>query len=174
MLIKELREHPELLDFIADRCCDEKEELRVDFSGEIPAEDYLIIKPDEFYASLNLGTATPKSPDCFIVQRCAEGNFHIYLIEFKNFSKRRSSLKDEIFAKFETCLHDFMSDRFREQFYNLDYAFKIHPILILANMNDRKIRNFKFDFLLALPPLKFGSKRYAIRGEEPHPMINSC
>ena len=176
MLINELRKEDLLTGFIANRCVDEDEILRVDVANSIQSEDILIIKPDELYASLGLGRNTPKSPDCLIVQRCANRHFHIYVIEFKNIGRRKTGLdlKNNISDKFKTCLNDLMSNRLREYFYNEDYKLKIHLVLVAGSVKEDKVRNFKADFLLTLRPLAFGGKKYMIQMKNPQPLINPC
>lgn len=174
MLINELKEEALLLGFIEEKCVDEDNILRVDVSEAINPENVFIIKPDVLYQSLNLGRDTPKSPDCLVIQRCEDGHFHVYAIEFKNTNRRVTDLKNEIFDKFKTCLNDLMSNRLRNYFYNEEYKLKIHLVLVAGSVREDKIRNFKADFLLSLRPLTFAGRKYMIQLKNPYPLINPC
>ena len=81
---------------------------------------------------------TPKSPDCLIVQKCANEQYKIYVVELRNVKSQKNKYIDRsgIRAKFETCLLDFMSDRFRPYFYDERYQFKLHLILVAGKISE--------------------------------------
>ena len=170
MLINDLRAEALLTPHIKPVCCEN--EVCVDFDPAVSPEDYLIIKVDEFYSANVPNPRTPKSPDCLIVQRCAEGHFHVYAVELKNVKYRRDLDKDDIWDKFHTCLTDFMSNRFRQHFY--EHEFKLKLYLVAGRVRDNYTMNFIFDFLLTLRPLQFANKFYGIRGENPNPLVLPC
>jgi len=173
MLIKELKNDIVLQPYICEEC--EENGVLASISTEIDKENIVIISVDKYYNSFNEKTR-PASPDCLIVQFCHTNTYHVYVVELKNF-KKESDLKDEkeqIHKKFSTCLQDFMSNQFRTYFYNLDYILKIDLILIAGHIVDKKIKNFKLDFLLGLNPVSFGNKKYLIKGVNPNPLISRC
>jgi hypothetical protein len=170
MLLEELRKDKDLLPFICNEC--EENGVFVGISTDV--KDIVIISVDKYYNSFNENR--PASPDCLIVQYCETGKYHLYIVELKNVAKTSKDYldRDNIHEKFTTCLQDFMSNRFREYFYNTDYQLDIRLALIAGHISETKIRNFSFDFLLAMPPIIFGNKRYAIKGFNPNPLISKC
>ncbi|MEK7256393.1 MAG: hypothetical protein AAB316_16685 [Bacteroidota bacterium] len=174
MLLDELRAEPALAYFIKSECCDQG--ICVDFDPAIPATDFVIIKVDDFYADAIRAGDRPKSPDCLIVQRCADGKFHWFVVELKSVQSQGSGdlKREEIWEKFHTCLTDFMSNRFRQFFYNPDYEFNLHLVLVAGKMAEKFKRNFDFKFLLGLKPLYFANKIIGVQGENPNPLVRPC
>lgn len=169
MLLEELRKDKDLLPFICNEC--EENGVFVDISTDV--KDIVIISVDKYYNSFNEKTRLA-SPDCLIVQYCETGKYHLYIVELKNVAKAGLLDKNNIHEKFSTCLNDFMSSRFRNYFYNPNYDFDIQLFLIAGHIEDKKIKNFKFDYLQGLRYFKFGSKMYGIRSINPNPLIPKC
>jgi hypothetical protein len=171
MLIKELKNDIVLQPYICEEC--EENGVLASISTEIDKENIVIISVDKYYNSFNEKTR-PASPDCLIVQFCHTNTYHVYVVELKNIEKINLLDKDNIREKYATCLQDFMTNLLRKYFYNTDYQFTIQLILIAGYIDDKKIKNFKFDFLLGLAPITFGSKKYLIKGVNPNPLIPKC
>ena len=177
-MINALRAEFEAIDaVIAVDCCENNVAAVID--SRIDPTKILILKIDVFYAHLlkmKLITSMemPKSIDCLIIQYCDNNKYHVYLVELKNVEKATLLERKDIVSKFETVLKDFMSNRFREYFYNTEYYLDLRLILIAGSIKNNKMRNFKIDFLQTLPPFYFGNKRYAIEHNEPNPLINPC
>lgn len=173
MLLNKLNEELLLNDFIEKTCCEN--DVCVDFDENLDENDYLVIKVDDFYANQVLENQ-PKSPDCLVVQRCKNGHFHIHIVELKNVktSANQNLNRKDIREKFETCLRDFMSNRFRNYFYDEAFELDLRLYLVAGKVTSKMERNFKFDFLLGIPRLEFANKKYMIQGENPNPMIQAC
>ncbi|MCU0346171.1 MAG: hypothetical protein MUC59_04480 [Saprospiraceae bacterium] len=171
MLINDLRADPFLADYRSDTCCERG--VCVDFDPSTPKEDYLVLKVDDFYNKQGL-PKTPKSPDCLIVQRCKKGHFHVHVVELKNVKYQSDLDAGDIWDKFHTCLTDFMSNRFRDYFYNEKYDFQLQLYLVAGKVKEKYTQNYSLDFLLTLRPLQFANKFYGVQPENPNPMIRPC
>lgn len=181
MLIERLKQDEILKYFIVCECHDlqerinAKENIKYSLFTSISFErdKILILAIDEFYNSLPKKERI-KSPDFLILQLCGENYYNITLIEFKNIKSPSYITIKDIREKFENCLQDFMSNRFRNYFYDLSYNFKVKLFLVAGQISEKKIKNFKFDFLLGDPyPLEFGNKKLGIQGIHPYPTITS-
>ncbi|MEN0050744.1 MAG: hypothetical protein AAF806_27000 [Bacteroidota bacterium] len=174
MLITQLRKDEDLKDFITQSCCEN--EVCVEIDEAIEEEDYLVVQLDKYYQAKIKSPNTPKSPDCLIVQKCEQEQHRIFVVELKNVQSQSGKYLERaaIREKFETALLDFMSDRFRAYFYDEDNQFRLYLILVAGNVNEEKTKNFRFDFLLSLRPLRFANRLYAIQGKNPNPLVVSC
>jgi hypothetical protein len=172
MLINDLRADASLAPYIRQTCCET--DFCVDFDPAIPADDYLVVKVDDFYNAAVPNPDTPKSPDCLIVQRCAAGHFHVHVVELKNVKYQSDLDQEAIWDKFHTCLTDFMSDRFRSYFYKEDYDFKLQLYLVAGRVRPSYTMNFELDWLLSIRPLQFANKFYGVKPENPNPLIRPC
>jgi len=159
--------------FIDSTCCENN--ICVDFDENLNNEDYIVIKLDEFYEKQGL-EEIPPTPDCLIIQKCEKGHYHIYAVELKNVdsSKNQDLSRRNIRSKFHTCLTDFMSNRFRDYFYDENYKLILQLFLVAGKVDNNFSKNFKFDFLLGLHWVKFADKYYQIKGENPNPLVQSC
>lgn len=181
MLIDLIKNEPVLAKYLKDKC--EENNYCIEIDNQIDKNNYLIIKPDEYYNDLKVAER-PKSPDCIIVQRCGDNTFTIYVVELRNIKEQKHFDKDEIREKFETCLKDFMQNLFRHIFVETDYElgnlllfFITDPYQEDKNPNFRnKIKNTRIDSLLAsnTKPLYFHGNRYGIQHKLPNPLIRPC
>lgn len=173
MLIKRIQEDPILSEFLCDDC--EERGVGINVSTGVNRDDYIIIRVDEFYNKLV--PYPPKSPDCLIIQHCGENKFVLYIIELKSIESLKSEKLSDIRDKFQNCFSDFMSDRFRNYFYDTDYEFDIR-LLFVSNprerVKERKTEPSKLDNLLALRPCRFANRGYLLEHELPNPTINPC
>ncbi|MFK7979675.1 MAG: hypothetical protein AB8G86_06815 [Saprospiraceae bacterium] len=171
-LINLLNEDEVLQIHIRPEC--EDEGLCVDFEESIDKNTTIVLKVDDFYNGLNLAE-TPASIDCLIIQFCGDNTYKLSLVELKNVERARLINPKNLREKFETTLYDFMSNRFRDYFYNEAFDFKIELILCAGKLqNDNSFRSYKLDFLLGLKPFRFDGKLIGINGLPPIPIIRNC
>lgn len=172
-MIEILSKEAKLKEFICDSC--EENFIKVDFSKTIGKSRLLIIKVDAFY---NKHVPKPKpSPDCLIIQHCHDNYYNIYLVELKNIKSLKSESLSHIREKFENCLSDFMSDKFRKYFYDEQIVLKKLELLFVSEPNesrDKYSKNTRLDSLLSLPPCWFANKAYLIKHYTPSPIISDC
>lgn len=172
MLINDIRADETLAPYLSQDCCEN--DVCVDFDPAVLPADFVVIKVDTFYNATVPNPGTPKSPDCLIVQRCGDDSYKIYVVELKNVRFQSVLDANDLRDKFHTCLTDFMSNRFRQYFYDLNHQFKLKLILVAGRVKPGYTMNFKLDFLLTMRPLKFADKFYGIEGENPNPLIHPC
>jgi hypothetical protein len=173
MLIQKIQGDPILSKFLCDDC--EENGVGISIGTEVQREDFIIIRVDEFYNKTV--PKTPKSPDCLIIQHCEDNRFVLYLIELKAIARIQSESLSDIRDKFQNCLSDFMSNRFREYFYDTDYDFSIRLIFVSdpeERSADRKTEPSRLDHLLALRPCRFANRGYLIEHKTPNPIIQPC
>jgi len=168
-LLNQLREEATITDFFRPEC--EDEGICIEMDEEIGEDNILIIKPDDYYNSLNL-EKTPASVDCLIIQYCESGIYKIYLIELKNFKNARQIDKKNLIEKYRTTLFDFISDRYRHIFN--EFEFKTYLWLCAGKVTEEKIKNYSLDFLLSLDHIKFRGLWLGVNGFPPVPTIKSC
>jgi hypothetical protein len=174
MLLQNLLNHPELTDFLCSEC--RENEVGVRFSEAVNASDYVIIKIDDYFNKTI--HPNPKGNDCLIVQKCQNSDYKLYIVELKNIEK----LKDirQIRDKFQNCFDLFMSDKFRDFFYDSTINFTSIQLIFVSTTSENKSRKDKFqkntrlDALLAMRPCRFANKLYAPSFEEPDPLVTPC
>lgn len=174
MLIHHLSNHPELTDFLCTDC--RENNVGVNFSQSISPSDYVIIKIDSYFNRMI--HPTPAGVDCLIVQKCQNNDYKLYIVELKNIEKLRDI--NHIREKFQNCFDIFMSDKFRDFFYDSSVNFTSIQLIFVSTTSENKIRkdrfqkNTRLDALLALRPCRFANKFHAISYEEPDPLVVSC
>lgn len=177
MLVNEIRNDPVLQKYICTECVEN--DFGVSIAPDVDDASIVIVKLDNYYNGETKNPYTPKSADCLIVQRCHDGYFRVFVVELKNAELgtfRRSDLQE----KFNTCLLDFMSNRFRKIFYNPHYEFSLQVLFIsdpleIRNAQQVKMKRItKLDLLLSLPPLSFANRKLTIKHILPNPVINKC
>lgn len=174
--LEDLRNDVVLRKFLCAEC--QENGVAIEISEAVDASSLVILRVDSYYNSLDLAQ-TPPSPDCLIVQHCANNQYVVYVVELKNVGNLKNEKLSEIRNQFETCLLDFMSNRFRKYFYNPDYNFtnSIHLLFISQPReakNTSRDRTTRLDSLLALPPISFGNRKYLIKYKVPNPTIQPC
>ncbi|PWK28621.1 hypothetical protein LV89_00825 [Arcicella aurantiaca] len=174
MLIQRIQEDPILSKFLCDDCTENG--VGVNVSPLVKKEDYIIIRVDEYYNS-NLVHNPPKSPDCLIIQHCEGEKFVLYLVELKAIETLKTEKLSDIRDKFQNCFDDFMSDRFRDYFYDIAYEFSI-KLLFISNPSeskkDNKSKPTRMDSLLSQRPCKFANRPYLLEHRLPNPVIQPC
>jgi hypothetical protein len=177
MLIHNLLNHQELVDFLCAEC--RENNVGVNFSAAISPSDYLIIRIDAYFQQ-HLRERIPAGIDCLIVQRCANNDYKLYLVELKKIADLGGHNLNHIRSKFQNCFDVFMSDKFRDYFYDLNINFTSIQLIFVSTTNENKNRKDKFqkntrlDALLAMRPCRFANKLYAISFEEPDPLVMPC
>ncbi|MCU0470511.1 MAG: hypothetical protein MUF58_18125 [Arcicella sp.] len=174
MLIQKIQEDPILSKFLCDDC--EENGVGINIGTEVKRDDFIIIRVDEFYNKTVHDDSRPKSPDCLIIQHCGNNRFVLYLIELKAIKSLKTENMGDIRDKFQNCFSDFMSDRFREYFYNTDYEFVI-KLYFISDPRETKIDKGKatrMDSLLALRQPRFANRIYPIKPKNPNPIIQPC
>ncbi|MFK7946082.1 MAG: hypothetical protein AB8G11_00715 [Saprospiraceae bacterium] len=175
MLINYIREHETLNQFLCQTC--EEHNISVVIDDRIENDDFEIIKPDDYYNSLKIDNR-PAAPDCFILVRCqTENEFALSIVELKKVNKsanlERKDL-DQIKAKFENCLTQFMIEDFPifdRDFKKVELLFisRINPYRknrdTLQNLKIKVMRNWRFEFR---------NKRYLLKVHLPSPAIKPC
>ncbi len=175
MLIQEILQDPILNKFLCDDC--EEHGVGINVSDAVNKKDYIIVRVDEYYNTTVRDNIRPKSPDCLIIQHCGGNKFVLYLVELKAIQSLKTEKLSDIREKFQSCFDDFMSDRFRDYFYNTDYDFTIKLLFISdpkEGRKDHKNKTTRMDNLLALPPCSFGNKKYMLAHKLPNPTIQPC
>ena len=174
MLIHHLSNHDELTDFLCADC--RENNVGVNFSTSISPSDYLIIKIDAYFNKTI--HPNPAGIDCLIVQECLDKAYKLYLVELKNVDKLRDIR--HIRDKFQNCFDVFMSDKFRDYFYDSSFNFTSIQLVFVSTTSEKKLKkdklqkNTRLDALLSLRPCRFANKFYAISFEEPDPLIVPC
>jgi hypothetical protein len=157
-----------LRNFIVEECCENDVCVRLD--ENIPPENFVIIKVDDYYNSLGLGE-TPASVDCLIIRKCLISDYGLTLVELKNIRFQKRLDIENLKSKFETCLKDFIQQRFRV-IYNANY--KDIKLYFVSN-----IKNYKRDIglmteILINTKFEFHGKKLMIIPVAPHPTIKNC
>lgn len=175
MLINYIREHETLSKFLCQTC--EEHHISVQVDERIENDNFVIIKPDDYYNSLKIDNR-PAAPDCFILVRCqTENEYALSIVELKKVNKLanlgRNDL-NQIKAKFENCLLRFMVEDFPT--FNIDY--KRIELLFISRINPYResrdtsknlkikvMRNWRF---------RFNHKRLMLKLHLPSPAVKPC
>lgn len=167
-MINKLKQHPTLKDFVKKECSEN--DVAVEKHPDIKEEDIVIIGVDDYYNSLHL-EKTPPSPDCLVVVKCQSGGFALTIVELKDISRPRGFDLKNMFAKFETCLSDFISKRFSDPLF---YDYKRIELLFVSNIEVRK-RDIGLRMeVLINKRYVYNGKRYGIKAINPTPPIRQC
>ncbi len=148
-MIDKIKNDPVLTQFIKEFCCENGICATIDDIDN----SFVILDPDEFYKSLKLGN-TPASVDCIIVQKCENYGYNLILVELKNTNNFNS---ENLIAKFETSLQDFISNRFKSVL-NVNYnKVKLYFVSTL------RIDNLTFEYFTNLKKFYFQEKKLIIQ-----------
>lgn len=171
-LIERIQNDATLAPYIVSDC--EENEVCVEFEPTVDRAKTLIIKIDDYYNNQGLGDETPSSIDCLIIQYCKNNNYQLRLVELKNVKTAKSIDRKSIEQKYHTTLFDFMSNRFRDYFFNESYELSLKLVLIAGQVKNESIKAHNLDFLLGLKMYRFQNKRLAVHGTKPHLTIKNC
>ena len=171
MLLQKIKKDKILSSFINKEC--EENNIQVILDEKIIQEKKIIIKVDKYYNSLNIAKR-PKSPDCFIIQKCKKSEYAITIVELKK-RRRLSDLPpiDDIIHKFKTCLNDFMLIKFQSYF---DRDYKRIDLFFVIN---KKIYPNNIDISLSIESIleekiKFKNKYCIIKPCPNNQIIKPC
>ncbi len=168
MLIEQIKEHDILSKYIIPRC--EENNICVEIDQEIDSEDVLIIKVDAYYNSLRIARRPP-SPDCMIILKCQNEEYLLTIAELKAIDSDSRFDLNNMFAKFDTCINDFITVQFADVL-DIDYK-KINLFFV------SRIEIYKRDAALKMKvlqnrPYTFHGKRFYIQPKMPTPAIKPC
>lgn len=167
-MISKIKSHDILKEFIVEECCENN--ISVSFHPEIPRDDYVIIKVDDYYNSLGEGD-TPAPVDCLIVRKCADTGYGLTLVELKNIGEFRHFKLKNLEEKFNTTLQDFIEQRFK---IPLKTNYKTITLYFVSNLrNYRRDTGLAMDILINLR-FKYNEKTIMLKPRIPTPMINKC
>jgi hypothetical protein len=173
MLVQKIFDEPKLQAYLCATC--EENEVGILFDERVAPSEYIILKIDNYFNE-NVHP-NPAGNDCLIIQHCADAKYKIYLIELKNIYSLRDHSPLQIRSKFQNCFDIFMSDHFRDYFYDLAYEYEIRLLFVVNEsrvISDKKQKNTRFDSLLALRPCRFADKLYNIMPQKPYPVLDDC
>jgi len=167
-MIETILQDSELSQLICEECAEN--DVSVTFDGTISKDDYIILKVDNYYNSLNI-EKRPPAPDCLIVLKCKNQGFALAVVELKNIHSAQSLTLDNLIAKFETCFDDFIANRFKAI---LDQDYQRIQLIFVSN-----IELYKRDIGLKVKALMsysvyYRGKRYFVRPYMPTPAIKAC
>lgn len=178
MLIELLRGDAVLSKFICNTCSENG--VAISLSNQILEDSFVILRVDSYY---NLIVKQPdKSPDCLILQKCADGGYRIFIVELRQIRNQNGFSVEGIVEKFDTCLNDFLYNRFGNYFHNRNFNIKSIKLYFISDPYGFKenperqyyLRGHKLDMLMAQRiPKYFGLHMY-IEPHLPSPVINPC
>lgn len=168
-MLNRIKTHDTLQHYIEETCCENG--VCVSFSDDVSQEDYVIIKVDKYYNSLNI-EHRPPSPDCLIILKCKNGGYALTIVELKDISNSKGFEIGNLQKKFETCIFDFIGNKFKNPIN--DTIYKNVKLFFVSN-----IELYKRDLGLKMETLintryKFQGKTLMISPRMPSPTIKSC
>lgn len=163
-----------LVTFLSDRVEENGVEVTIDPhfylpDGSLDLEKIANICVDSYYNSLRMQDTPPSIDNLLIIDR-GRNCFSLYLIELKSVRKLGQLSKDNIKAKFNTTINDFMSTRFRNIFNkNGAKVADINLWLICNRFNyigsgmsdqdyEKRIKSTLIEQLLLIPPFRFAGR----------------
>ncbi|MEE1898954.1 hypothetical protein V1389_11440 [Flavobacterium rakeshii] len=167
-MIDRIKKDQLLSSLLEDTCCENG--ICVTFDGSLDKNNYVIIKVDKFYNSLNI-EKRPASIDCLIIRKCISGGYGLTLVELKDIYKGQGFDLDNMKEKFKTTFDDFIKRKFKEL---LDVEFKEVKLYFVSNIEIyKRDLGLKMELLMNVK-FNFNGKSFMIRPEMPHPTIKNC
>lgn len=168
MILDTIRNHQILSNYIEERC--DEEGVCVEIDSRISKDNYVIIKVDDYYNSLNIAER-PASPDCLIILECQNSGYAMYIVELKSIHSSSGFEIKNMDEKFKTCLYDFISNKFSDV---LEIDYKRIKLYFVS-----KIEIYRRDMGLKLKVLqnkryKYHDKKCFIEPLMPIPAIKPC
>ncbi|NTE01269.1 hypothetical protein G6M26_02060 [Agrobacterium tumefaciens] len=168
-MFENIKSNQHLRPYLAESCCEN--DICIEFEENIPSEDKLIIKVDDYYNALPLGLDTPPSPDCLILVRCNEGGYSLHIVELKNITTSKGYDINNLTAKFDTCIYDFIEKRFPNL---LHMEYKTVKLYFVSRIDHHtRDMGLKYELLMG-HRINFNGKRLLIRAFIPTPKIKHC
>lgn len=168
MMIKRIKSHNNLADFVEDTCCEN--EICVTFDEGISSSEYAIIKVDNYYNSLNL-EATPPSIDCLIIRKCIKTGYGLTLVELKKIETGKGFEVENMQEKFKTTLFDFIKKRFKTPL-DINYS-EIKLFFVSRQEIHKRDLGLKMEVLINTR-FKFNDRTLMIIPKMPTPTIKNC
>jgi hypothetical protein len=167
-MIQKIKNHNILSPFTEDTCCENG--ICVSFDENLEPNNYVIIKVDNYYNSLNLA-ATPPSVDCLIIRRCINGGYGLTIVELKDIGTGAAFTIDNMKGKFNTTLNNFIKRRFKE-LLNIEYnEIKLY---FVSNIDIyKRDLGLKMEVLINTQ-FDFNGKKLMIQPKMPTPTIKNC
>mgnify|MGYP001345367383 CR=1 FL=1 len=183
MLFQAIRSDGNISPFLGTECSENGVSVNIE-NRLNPANDYLIIKVDDYYNSINIANRPP-SPDCLVIVKCAEENsYKIYIVELKDINSQKGFDIKNIREKFSTCINDFMKGVLDCHLSDEALSFTEVNLLFVSNPYNEsyegerhlKSKSTKIDSLLALNtrPFRYDGKRLGIQHKSSSPTITPC
>ncbi len=167
-MLENIKSHEILSKFLVEECCEN--EVSVTFKEDVAKDSYIIIKVDDYYNSLGLAKP-PASLDCLIIRQCLNTGFGLTLVELKSIENSQGFTFDNMKAKFETVLDDFMQNRFKDLLYK-DY--KHIKLYFVSNIEIyRRDIGLKMEALINVR-FSYRGRKLPIEARMPHPTITNC
>ncbi|KAB2915929.1 MAG: hypothetical protein F9K23_09350 [Bacteroidetes bacterium] len=166
-MLNKIETDPELSKIIVCECCENGVCVTID--KKIDRNDYIILKPDNYYNTKNFAVPPP-SADCIIIRKCKDNGWGLTIAELKNIQTSSNFELENLTEKFKTCLNDFIQNRFK--ILNIEY--KDIKLYFVSNIEIYK-RDIgpKVDMLINTR-FKYREKQYMITPYMPNPMIKNC
>ncbi len=143
MLLEKIRNDAVLSKYLSDDC--EEAGMCVVLDDRIAENAYVIIKVDNYYN--NEVVKPPPSPDCLIIQECAQlETYSIAIVELKSIRSSRRFAVANMTKKFVTCLEDFIDRRFSD-YFNRDFV-KVDLLFVSHVKNYRRDAGSAIEVLL--------------------------
>lgn len=168
IMIDRIKKHKVLSQFTDTTCCEN--DICVSFDKKIDPKDYVIIKVDQYYNSLNIAKR-PASVDCLIVRKCTPRGLGLTLVELKNIETSQRFTIANLKEKFETTIHDFMERKFRNVL-DKDYL-DIKLFFVTKQEIHKRDLGPKLETLINIE-FKINGKRRMIAPKMPTPSIKKC
>lgn len=181
-LIEDLKALPLLEKYICTDCTENGFAVTID--PTVHPDDILIIKVDAYYNDTVHNNDRPKSPDCLIIQRCADDVYSLFVVELRDINGPGGFTIPDVREKFQTCVYDFMNEILRTQLLESEYQYRRVRLLFVTDPYQEQLRHSyhrlnkltKLDALLAMntSPFIFNGKRYGIEHTHQNPTIRPC
>ncbi len=165
-MIDKIKKDPQLSTLLRDEC--EENGVCIAFSESIHREDYVILNIDEYYRPIIHDR--PSTPDCLVILKCGDGEYSLIVVELKKATKLRGFKVDKLAAKFETCLNDFIVNKFGEV---LSVKFKKVQLLFISNIDLNRDKTFKFKSLISRS-VRFQDANHPIIATQSDYKIEAC
>lgn len=163
-MISKIRSESAISGFIEETCCENEICVTLD-----DIDEFVIIKVDKYYNSLNI-EKRPPSIDCLIIYKCKDSinKYSATLVELKNTNKfDLENLK----GKFNTTINDFILTKFKN-LLKLDFQ-KIDLFYVSTNEIYKRDISLKLEALMNVR-FKYFDKKLMIKPFMPNPAIKNC
>lgn len=167
-MINSIKENVVLSEYVEDTCCENG--ICVSFDADVEPNSYVIIKVDKYYNSLNI-QRRPASVDCLIIRECIERGYGLTLVELKKIDNSKGFELENMKAKFNTTLNDFIKIKFKAP---LDIDYSDIKLFFVSNQEIyKRDLSLKMDVLINVK-FKFNDKNLMIIPKMPDPTIKKC